>query len=180
MGNPEYGADSKTITDCNEINEFIEVFNNGHLGGTISDDDIAIGGASTYSFYKDDEVIQTFSFNVNDTKIVWHDDKWRDVVYPENTLIPFDLYKQSQGEQNIVDLDENEMDLIRYFDDTYVKSELPQEVVEWLENYNKLSYEEQISISSAPNFDDTKPLGYVENDDNEITEIPATQDAIAD
>ena len=110
MGNPEYGADSKTITDSNEINEFIEVFNNGHLGGTISDDDIGVGGASTYSFYKDDEVIQTFSFNVNDTKIVWHDDKWRDVVYLENSLLPYDLYEQSTSEIVIVDVDGNEME----------------------------------------------------------------------
>ncbi len=112
MGNPEYGADSKTITDSNEISEFIEVFNNGHLGGTVSDDDIEIGGVSTYSFYKDDEVIQSFSFNVNDTKVVWYDDKWREVAYPEDSLIPFDLYEQSQGKQNIVDSHGNEMELI--------------------------------------------------------------------
>ncbi len=112
MGNPEYGADSKTITDSNEISEFIEVFNNGQLGGTVSDDDIEIGGASTYSFYKDEEVIQSFSFNVNDTKVVWYDDKWREVAYPEDSLMPFDLYEQSQGKQNIVDTDGNEMELI--------------------------------------------------------------------
>ncbi len=110
MGNPEYGADSKTITDSNEINEFIEVFNDGHLGGTVSDDNISIGGVSTYVFSKDEEVIQSFSFNVNDTKIIWHDDEWRDVVYPENSLLPYDLYEQSTSEIVVVDVDGNEME----------------------------------------------------------------------
>ncbi len=110
MGNPEYGADSKTITDSNEINKFIEVFNNGHLGDTVSDDDIGIGGVSTYVFLKDEEVIQSFSFNVNDTEVIWHNDEWRDVVYPEDSLLPYNLYEQSTSEIVVVDVDGNEME----------------------------------------------------------------------
>ncbi len=110
MGNPEYGADCKTVTDVDEIHNFIEVFNSGRLGETISDDDIAIGGISSYVFYKNDEIVHTFVFNVNDTEVIWHDDEWHEVTYPEDSPLPFDLYEQSQGEFKIVDHEGNEMD----------------------------------------------------------------------
>lgn len=159
MGNPAYGAECKTVIDVDEINDFIEIFNSGHLGGTVSDEDIGIGSVSTYTAYKNDEIMQTFSFNVNDTKVIWFDDKWRDVVYPEGSSTPCALYEQSQGELNIVDYDGNDMDLIRYLDDTYVESELSEETIEWLKNYNSLTKEEQLTCSSAPDFGDAKPLG---------------------
>ncbi|MEG2608976.1 MAG: hypothetical protein RR964_09945 [Lachnospiraceae bacterium] len=161
MGNPEYGADSKTITDKDEISSFIELLNNSHVGGSPSEDEIGIGGTSTYVFYKNDEIQKTLSFNVNDTKIVWFDKKWRDAVYAEGSLNPYELYEKSKGELVIVNDEGNEMDLIRYNGDTYIKSELPQDIVEWLENYNSLTYDEQLAISFSPDFGDIKPLGWV-------------------
>ncbi len=105
MGNPEYGANSKTIIDRNEISEFINVFNNGYLGDIVKNEDIEIGDISTYNFYKDEEIILSFSFNVNNTEIVWHNDCWRYVIYPENSLLPFELYEQSTSKIVLVDED---------------------------------------------------------------------------
>ena len=54
---------------------------------------------------------------------------------------------------NILEIDEttaDKSDIIQFNDKVFSKSDLSQETIEWLENYNKLSKAEQLSISSIP------------------------------
>lgn len=45
---------------------------------------------------------------------------------------------------------EEEMETILFHDKVFYKSDLSRETIEWLENYNSLSEEEQLSISGIP------------------------------
>ena len=52
--------------------------------------------------------------------------------------------------RNQIQFFEDEKETILFHDKVFNKSDLPEETIEWLENYNSLSEEEQLSISSIP------------------------------
>lgn len=150
MGNPEYGADSRVITDENEMKELIDTFNSGIIGKKLADTDIKIGFMSRYFFYHNGEVVVEYGFNANDTNTIWWNDAYRNISYGENAKTPFAIYQDSQSPKIVVDKDGQEMDLIRYNGDTFVKSNLSEETIEWLEMYNSLTEDEQLAISFSP------------------------------
>ncbi|MEM1485055.1 hypothetical protein V6615_09260 [Oscillospiraceae bacterium PP1C4] len=149
MGNPAFGADSKIITDEEEIKQFVTSFNSGIIGKKISSDDIAIGFSSRYIFSNNDKIIAEYCFNVNNTKIVEIGNDYYFVEYGDEDS-PYKLYVNSPSSEIVVDIDGKEMDLIRYNENTYVKSELPKETVEWLQYYNSLTEDEKMAISFSP------------------------------
>ncbi|WP_350342970.1 hypothetical protein PRVXT_002239 [Proteinivorax tanatarense] len=108
MGNPKYGADSKIITDTKEIELFVDTFNSGVIGDRV-DDNIADVAASSYRFYFNDGSYEVFTFNGNDTNIIWHDNNYYYVDYDENFKTPYDLYHYSNAEVIVVDKEGNEM-----------------------------------------------------------------------
>lgn len=149
MGNPTYGADSKIITDGNEIKEFIKTFNSGVIGKKVNDDEIGVGFTSEYIFYNNEEKVNQVRFNANNTNVVALDSGCFFVEYGDMTS-PYKLYKNSKSSEIVVDIDGKEMDLIRYNEETYVKSKLTAENIEWLEMYNSLTDDEKDVISFVP------------------------------
>jgi len=51
MGNPEYGARSKIITDRNEIESIVNAFNEVTIGDEVNDDDFHVALPSRYNFF---------------------------------------------------------------------------------------------------------------------------------
>lgn len=150
MGNPEYGADSKIFMDKSEIKDFVTTFNSGIIGEKVSDDDILIGFTSRYTFYNGDKIIAEFYFNANNTKVVALEKGYYFVDYGEKADSPYELYQDSKSTEIVVDLDGKEMDLIRYNGATYVKSEMSEDNLKWLEKYNSLTEDEKLAISFTP------------------------------
>ncbi|GAA0180907.1 hypothetical protein SH2C18_35200 [Clostridium sediminicola] len=60
MGNPEYDAKSKIITEKDEISSLVDIFNKATIGKKIEDDDIVCSDASKWRFI----LIATFSYKV--------------------------------------------------------------------------------------------------------------------
>lgn len=110
MGNPAYGADSKNITDTKEIKLFVDTFNSAIIGNKVDDGDIGVGSASYYYFYFNDELLARFTFNVNDTNIIWNDNNYYYINYDENLKTPFELYQNSNAEVIVVDENGNKME----------------------------------------------------------------------
>lgn len=108
MGNPEYGSESKIITDKNEISELVHAFNNATMGQKVKDGDIVVSDTSKYYFYSNDTLVQLFSFNGNDSERIWYNSNWYYINYPDNK--PYELYKSSVAEIIIVDENLNEME----------------------------------------------------------------------
>jgi electron transport complex protein RnfC len=98
MGNPEYGAASKTITSPEEIKSLIDTFNSAKIGKKVQENDLGIGMPSRYSFYSDDVVIAKFEFNVNDTNVIWYNDNYYYVEYGKNLKTPYELYQNAAAE----------------------------------------------------------------------------------
>ena len=101
MGNPDYGADSKRITDPDEIRQMVGVFNGATLGRRVRDVDLAVADTSTYSFYTDGDQVQTFIFNGNDSERLAHRSRWHYVHYPAAT--PYEHYRTSEAEMIVLD-----------------------------------------------------------------------------
>lgn len=110
IGNPMYGADSKIITDKAEIQLFIDTFNSGIIGRKVDDDDLGIGCVSYYDLYLKDKLVARFAFNVNNTNIIWRDNSYYYVIYDEDLKTPWQLYRSSNAETIVVDLEGNEME----------------------------------------------------------------------
>lgn len=102
MGNPEYGAESKIITDKDEIKAIIHTFNSAYLKAKVKDDDIVVSNCSTYYFYNDDKVIKKIFFNGNDSQRVFKDLKVYYIDYKDKQK-PIEIYKNSKAEEIIVD-----------------------------------------------------------------------------
>lgn len=107
MGNPEYGAESKIITEKNEIRLLVDSFNNAVIGDKVRDDDVAVSDVSQYYFYSKNTLIQQFSFNGNDSERIWYNSNWYYVNYTD--MSPYKLYKSSVAEIIIVDENLKEM-----------------------------------------------------------------------
>lgn len=108
MGNPKYGAESKIITDKNEISQIVDAFNNAVIGKKVKDDNIVISDTSQYYFYMDDTLVHKFSFNGNDSERIWYNSDWYYINYSHKK--PYELYKSSLEEIIIVDENLNEME----------------------------------------------------------------------
>ncbi len=103
MGNPAHGADSKTITSPEEIERFVDTFNSAEIGNQVADEHLGVGGASYYYFYQNEELLALFTFNVNDTNIIWHNGRYHYVIYGQNQKTPYELYQESDAEVIVVD-----------------------------------------------------------------------------
>ncbi|ONI42036.1 hypothetical protein AN639_02700 [Candidatus Epulonipiscium fishelsonii] len=159
MGNPMYGADSKIIVNREEIKNFVNTFNSGEIGKKVKDTDVMIGFLNKYIFFDGDKVIAEYKFNTNNTNILGIEDEFYYVKYDKNLELPNELYTKSKSPKIVVDINGTPMDLVRYNNKTYVKSDLPELTVEWMEWFNSLSIEEQAAITYVPNLGDVKPLG---------------------
>ncbi len=109
MGNPDYGADSKTITDKMEIQQMVELFNSAELGQVVAEDDLEVATTSTYAFYDDEKCLRTFEFNGNNSEILFWENEAREVIYEKKT--PYTLYNESVAEVVLVDSQGNELDV---------------------------------------------------------------------
>ena len=115
MGNPEYGALSKIITDRNEIEALTNAFNELTIGDQVDVDDVYVTLASDYYFFtvapdedETDEIITYhFSFNGNDTERIWINKNWYRVSYIGQT--PFELYQVSSAIE--IRVDENRIEI---------------------------------------------------------------------
>jgi len=101
MGNPEYGAESKIITDRNEIENIVNAFNEATIGDEVTDDDFHVAFPSRYYFFIGETIAYQFSFNGNDTERIWIDGNLYWVYYANQS--PFELYQESSATQIIVD-----------------------------------------------------------------------------
>lgn len=108
MGNPEYGAESKNITEKNEISLLVDAFNNAVVEDKVKGDDVEVSDVSQYYFYSKNTLIKQFSFNGNDSERIWYNSNWYYVNYTD--MSPYELYKSSVAEIIIVDEDLKEME----------------------------------------------------------------------
>ena len=113
MGNPAYGAESKIITDKNEIKELVTTINNATIMNKVNEDNRGIGFPTHYYFYNGETLIQHIIFNEIHTEIVLKDQYYYYVKYTGKT--PYELYESSKAEIIIVDLELNVMDKVPDF-----------------------------------------------------------------
>ena len=103
MGNPKYGAESRIISNQNEIRLLVGAFNNAIIGKKVKDNDIAISDTSKYIFYHDNNIVQQFFFNGNDSERIWHNSDWYFIKYTD--MSPYNIYKDSV--ENVIIVDKN-------------------------------------------------------------------------
>ena len=101
MGNPEYGARSKIITDRNEIESIVNAFNEVTIGDEVNDDDFHVALPSRYNFFTGETIAYQFSFNGNDTERIWIARNLHWAYYANQS--PFELYQESFATEIIVD-----------------------------------------------------------------------------
>ena len=108
MGNPAYGADSKIITDRDEIHAMVDAFNYATIGERVGYMDVGVSFPSIYYFFGNDTLMYQFFFNGNDTRRIWLNNNWYWIYYVDKT--PFELYWESPAPVIVVDEDLNEME----------------------------------------------------------------------
>ena len=101
MGNPKYGARTKTFTMKDEIAKLIEVFNTAIIKGEVEEEDVVDADISNYLFYSNDNVVCRINFNGNDSTRVWISSKLYHVEYTDTT--PFQIYNESEINEVITD-----------------------------------------------------------------------------
>ncbi|GEM_PF-2988626 len=109
MGNPKYGADSKTIMNSEEIEQFVETFNSAKIGKRVKDADVGVAMPSHYYFYSKGEVISKFTFNGDNSHIIWFNDSYHYVEYDDKVKRPYELYQDSTAQIEVVDEKGNRM-----------------------------------------------------------------------
>ena len=109
MGNPAYGADSKIITNENEIKLFVDTFNGATTGKKIEIIDTNLAMPSFYYFYSNNTLVAQFAFNGNDTNKIWLKDNFYSIDYAEDKKTPFELYIDSKADIFVVDENGTEM-----------------------------------------------------------------------
>ena len=165
-GKPTYETVNKIITDENEISAFVNAFETATINKDIQID-VSNSIKSYYRLYADEELVKQYAFSENNINAMWTGQEFEFIEYSDET--PYELYQNSKSPEIItIDVDGKETVIVYYTDKRYVKSELPEETIEWLEWFNNLDKDEQLTISFVPDFGDAKPLG-----DNYITD---TQD----
>jgi len=106
MGSPDFGADSKIITDRDEIYNMVEIFNHATIGAQAHDVPPAM--SSFYLFFSGDTLMHHFSFSFNDARLISLNSRWYNIYYLDQT--PFQLYLLSTAPTIVVDLYLNEME----------------------------------------------------------------------
>lgn len=85
----------------------------------------------------------------------------------------------SEEVRNQIQFPKEEMETIRFHDKVFQKSDLSEETINWLENYNNLSEEEQLSISGIP-AELYEMCGYPLKEDMEVNdELPDIEAFVA-
>lgn len=103
MGNPAYGADSKIITDREEIRELVELFNSAVVTAKVEDENLADAMSSTYIFLSGKEKVGHFVFNGDNTKVAIYKKVFHHIEYPDRSATPLELYQKSKAKNMAVD-----------------------------------------------------------------------------
>lgn len=94
LNKPEYGADTKVITNKKEISLFVNTFNNAIISKKVKNKDIADGsGLTKYYFYNKDKLVRKISLRDLDKVNIYGYDFY--VKYSDET--PYELYKNSDA-----------------------------------------------------------------------------------
>lgn len=114
MGNPQYGAEGKVITDEETLKQFVDLFNSAEVEDKLmSEEDLRIAMPSRYKLYQGERLVKEFVFNGNDTGILWVDGGYRAVSYPEFLPNPYELYQKAEGKEVMV-YDDRQVEQIGY------------------------------------------------------------------
>lgn len=103
MGNPAYGAESKTITEETELQLLLDAFNGAIIGEKIAEEDIWVAGSGSYLFFSGEEQVLRLNVNSNDDKRIWINDAFYEIEYPEGQPTPYEIFSASQAEMILVD-----------------------------------------------------------------------------
>lgn len=110
MGNPDYGAEAKVITDPKEVQDFVFLFNNAEVEERINTGEEWVAGSGSYAFFSGGEQIVKFNVNGNDPERIWINDAFYEIEYPDDMADPYGLYSYSDAEKILVDENGNEME----------------------------------------------------------------------
>lgn len=103
MGNPAYGAESKTITKETELQLLLDAFNGAIIGEKIAEEDTWVAGSGSYLFFSGEEQVLRLNVNANDDKRIWINDAFYKIEYPEGQPTPYEIFSASQAEMILVD-----------------------------------------------------------------------------
>lgn len=103
MGNPAYGAESKTITEEKELQLLLDAFNGAIIGEKIAEEDTWVAGSGSYLFFSGEEQVLRLNVNANDDKRIWINDAFYEIEYPEGQPTPYEIFSASQAEMILVD-----------------------------------------------------------------------------
>ncbi len=100
-GAPEYGRESKMITDEKEIAGMVGAFDDMKIGDVVPEQELTVSDASEYLFYSGDKLVARYTFNGNDSTRIWSDGDYRYAAYAGDT--PYSLYQNSVAQTVHVD-----------------------------------------------------------------------------
>ena len=110
MGNPAYGAECKIITNPEEVQDFVFLFNNAEVDEKIETGEEWVAGSGSYAFFSGEEQIIKFNVNGNDPERIWINDAFYEIEYPDDMVDPYGLYSYSDAEIIVVDENGNKME----------------------------------------------------------------------
>ena len=110
MGNPAYGAECKIITDPQEVQDFIYLFNNAEVDEKIDSGEEWVALSGSYTFFSGEEQVVKFNVNANDPERIWINDGFYEIEYPDDMVDPYGLYSFSDAKIIIVDENGAEME----------------------------------------------------------------------
>ena len=110
MGNPAYGAECKIITDPQEVQDFVFLFNNAEVDEKIEKEDEWVAFSGSYTFFSGEEQVVKFNVNANDPERIWINDGFYEIEYPDDMVDPYGLYSFSDAKIIIVDENGTEME----------------------------------------------------------------------
>lgn len=111
MGNPAYGAECKVITDPQEVQDFIYLFNHAEVDERIEKGEEWEALSGSYTFFSGEEQVVKFNVNGNDPARIWINDAFYEIEYPDDMVDPYGLYGYSDAE--IIRVDEYGQEMAR-------------------------------------------------------------------
>ena len=103
MGNPAYGAECKVITNPEEVQDFVFLFNHAVVDEKIDSGEEWVADSGSYTFFSGEEQIIKFNVNGNDPERIWINDAFYEIEYPDDMTDPYGLYSYSDAEKIVVD-----------------------------------------------------------------------------
>lgn len=103
MGNPAYGAECKVITNPEEVQDFVFLFNHAVVDEKIDSGEEWVADSGSYTFFSGEEQIIKFHVNGNDPERVWINDAFYEIEYPDDMVDPYGLYSYSDAEKIVAD-----------------------------------------------------------------------------